>query len=55
MTKEFRTCKIDVEAYDSLGRKVLSEKNAETGTYKVNYNAPGDYKISFYNKDVVIS
>ena len=52
MTKEFRNCKIDVEAYDARGNKVFTEKNAESGTYKVKYNVTGEYKISFFNKEV---
>lgn len=52
MTKDFRTCKFDVTAYDSLGNVVLDEKDITTGTYKIWYHATGDYKISFYNREV---
>jgi hypothetical protein len=52
MTKEFRNCKIDVDGYDPKGIKVFSEKNIEAGTYKIKFNDYGEYRISFYNKDV---
>ena len=52
MTKEFKNCKIDVDGYDSKGVKVFTEKNAEAGTYIVKFSAPGEYKMSFYNKEV---
>jgi hypothetical protein len=52
MTKEFRNCKIDLEGYDSKGVKVFTEKGIEAGTYRVKFGAPGEYKISFYNRDV---
>jgi spore coat polysaccharide biosynthesis predicted glycosyltransferase SpsG len=52
MTKEFKTCKIDLVAYDSLGHVVMEEKNIEAATYIISFEAPGEYKITFYNKDV---
>lgn len=55
MTKEFRNCKIDVEAYDARGNKVFTEKNAEAGTYKVRYNVTGEYKMSFFNREVPLT
>ena len=54
MTKDFKNCKIDMDAYDVKGVKIFSEKNAEAGTYKINFTTPGEYKLSFYNKDVRI-
>ena len=52
MTKDFRNCKVDFDAFDSLGNLVYSERGSESGTYKVRYHAPGEYKISFYNGEV---
>ena len=53
LTKDFKVCKIDMQAYDPLGNLVMTESDAETGTYKIQYHAPGEFKLSFYNKDVV--
>jgi hypothetical protein len=52
MDKEFRTCKFDMKAYDSLGDEVLEERDIESATYKIHYNSPGEYKITFSNRDV---
>lgn len=52
MTKDFKNCKVDVEAYDVRGKKIFSEKNSEAGTYKIKFATPGEYKISFYNREV---
>lgn len=53
MTKDFKNCKINVDAYDVKGNKVLSEKNAESGTYKIKFSTPGEYRISFFNNEVI--
>lgn len=52
LTKEFRPCDIEYEAYDSLGHIVLTEKKIDSATYKISFEATGEYRISFYNKDV---
>lgn len=53
MTKEFRTCKVDFDAYDSLGNLVLAERAVESGTYTIKYDVPGEYKVTFINNDVI--
>lgn len=40
---------------DVKGVKVFSEKAAESGTYKIKFSTPGEYRISFYNSDVVLA
>lgn len=52
MTKDFRPCKFDLIAYDSLGEVVLQENDIGSATYIITYDAPGEYRITFYNKDV---
>ena len=52
MTKEFKTCKIDFDAFDSHGNLVISERNVESATYTIKYDVPGEYKVTFYNGDV---
>lgn len=54
ITKDFRTCKVSIEAFDSLGETVLSEE-VEGGTYKIQYFGPGEYKVRFSNSEVVRS
>ena len=52
LTKDFRNCMISVDFYDSLGKRLFSEVDVDARTYKINFLAPGDFKVSFYNKDV---
>lgn len=52
MTKEFKNCKIDIDAYDAKGLKVMTLKKEEAGTYIVRFKTPGEYKISFNNNEV---
>lgn len=55
MTKDFKVCKIDLDVYDPLGQLVFSERDVETVTYTIKFFSPGEYKVSFYNKEVAIS
>lgn len=55
MTKEFRNCFVSLAAYDPKGKKVLVEKDHELATYKIEFTTPGEYKFSFYNREVVQS
>lgn len=54
MNKDFKPCKIDFVAYDTLGNVVIEEFDVGSATYIVDFYTTGEFRIAFYNKDVSI-